>query len=114
MPPRDWRLRIEDILEAIAKIRAYVQDMTFEDFEQDSKTMDAVVRNLTIIGEASRHVPIQIQERYPNVPWREMQGMRNVVVHEYHGVSPYIIWRTATYNLPPLPEMLNVILTQAE
>jgi len=110
MPPRDWRLRLEDILDAIAKIQTYIEGMSFEEFTADTKTLDAIIRNLTIIGEAARHVPAEIQERYRDVPWREMQGMRNIVVHEYHGVSPFIIWRTATYNLLPLPEMLNAIL----
>ncbi len=112
MPPRDWRLRFEDILEAIEKIQAYIQGMSYEEFASDTKTLDAVIRNLTIIGEAARNVPIELQERYPNVPWREMQGMRNVVVHQYHGVSALIIWRTATYNLTLLPEMLQTILDE--
>jgi len=112
MPLRDWRMRLEDILDAIAKTPIYIAGMSVEEFAADTKTLDAVVRNLTIIGEAARNVPIEIQERYRDVPGREMQGMRNVVVHEYHGVSAFIIWRTATSNLPPLPEMLNAILKQ--
>jgi uncharacterized protein with HEPN domain len=112
MPPRDWRIRLEDILDAIDKIETYVVGMSFEEFSADTKTLDAVIRNLTIIGEAARNVPAEIQERYRDVPWREMQGMRNVVVHEYHGVSAFIIWRTATFNLPPLVDILTAILKQ--
>jgi uncharacterized protein with HEPN domain len=114
MPPRDWHVRLEDILEAIAKIQSYIEGMSYEEFAADPKTLDAVIRNLTVIGEAARNVPVELQERYPNVPWREMQGMRNVVVHEYHGVSTFIIWHTATYNLASLPEMLQSILKQAK
>lgn len=110
MPPRDWRVRITDIIDAIGRIESYIRDMSPEEFERDKKTFDAVLRNLTVIGEASRHIPADIQDRYPNVPWREMQGIRNVVVHDYHGVSAQIIWSTATRNLPPLPEMLKTIL----
>ena len=89
-----------------------VVGMSFEEFAADTETLDAVIRNLTIIGKAARNVPVEIQECYRDVPWREMQGMRNVVVHEYHGVSALIIWRTATANLPPVVEMLNAILRQ--
>lgn len=110
MPPRDWRIRITDILEAIARIELYVLDLSFEEFERDTRTFDAVLRNLTIIGEASRHIPNEIQSRYPDVPWREMQAMRNLVVHEYHGVSTHIIWKTAKDNLPPLHDLLNAII----
>jgi len=114
MPPREWQMRLEDILEAIAKIQSYIEGMSYEEFAADSKTLDAVIRNLTVIGEAARNVPVELQQHYPDVPWREMQGMRNVVVHEYHGVSAYIIWHTATYNLALLPEMLQSILKQAK
>ncbi len=84
--------------------------MTLEAFRADDKTVDAVVRNLGIIGEAARHVPSDIQERYPHLPWAQMRGMRNVVVHEYSSVSTRIIWQTVTKNLPPLAPMLQEIL----
>lgn len=84
--------------------------MTFEAFSNDDKTVDAVVRNIGIIGEATRHVPSEIQERYPQVPWFEMRGMRNVVIHEYPDVSLPIVWRTITHNLPPIVSMLQNIL----
>lgn len=77
--------------------------MTVEEFRADDKTVDAAVRNLGIIGEAARHVPPDVQERNPQLPWSQMRGMRNVVIHEYSSVSARIIWRTLTENLPPLP-----------
>ncbi len=86
--------------------------MTLEAFRADDKTVDAVVRNLGIIGEAARHVPSDIQERYPHLPWAQMRGMRNVVVHEYSSVSTRIIWQTVTKNLPPLAPMLQEILKE--
>jgi uncharacterized protein with HEPN domain len=72
MPSRDWKLRLQDILDAIAKIRRYTAGMDFSSFASDDKTVDAVVRNLQVIGEASRHVPTEQRERHSHVPWEAM------------------------------------------
>lgn len=115
MPSRDWRLRIQDILECIEKVQQYTDGMTFEDFAADQKTVDAVLRNFTIIGEAARNVPDDICGRFPHIPWDKMRAMRNVVVHEYFGISLRIIWLTVQSDLPPLVEPLRLILeTQTE
>ena len=98
------------MLESIEKVDRYTEGMSLEDFRGDEKTVDAVVRNISVIGEAARHVPVEIRERYPDVPWLEMRGMRNVVVHEYASVSIPIVWQTAKRNLPPLVRMLQEIL----
>jgi uncharacterized protein with HEPN domain len=84
--------------------------MTFADFEQDDKTIDAVLRNLEIIGEAARHISRELQADHPEIPWAEMQAMRNIVVHEYHGVNLKIIWQTVKENLHPLKPLLRKIL----
>lgn len=110
MPPRNWRLRIEDILEAIHKTQRYISGMSFEEFCSDDQVVDAVVRNLEVIGEAARHIPPEIESRHPDVPWGEMRGMRNVLVHEYFGVNLTILWHTVVHNLPPVIEMLEKIL----
>ena len=110
MPRRDWKLCIKDILESIAKIQRYTEGTTFETFATDEMRVDAVVRNITIIGEAAGRVPAEVQKRYPQIPWYEMRGIRNVVVHEYFGVSLPILWQTAKQNLPPLVTMLKAIL----
>ncbi|MBI4317736.1 MAG: DUF86 domain-containing protein [Chloroflexi bacterium] len=110
MPPRDWRLLIKDILESITKIRRYTAGTTFESFSSDEKTVDAVVRNIGIIGEAARHIPQHIEEQYPDVPWSEMRGIRNVVIHLYFGVDLPILWTTVQHNLPPLVSRLQEIL----
>lgn len=73
MPFRDWKLRIQDILEAVAAVENYVAGMTFENFIQDQRTVDAVVRRFTIIGEASNHVPEEICNRNPHIPWADMR-----------------------------------------
>jgi uncharacterized protein with HEPN domain len=84
--------------------------MTLDTFRDDERTVDAVVRNIGVIGEAARHVPRDVQESYPDVPWSQMSGMRNVVIHEYSAVSVPIVWQTVKRNLPPLIPMLEEIL----
>jgi len=110
MFPRDWRARLEDILEAINNLQAYIKDMTFEEFASDRKTMSAAAYEVGIIGEAARHVPDEERERYPQIPWAKMQATRNIVVHEYFRIDPAILWQTITENLPPLALMLEDIL----
>lgn len=99
MPPRAWRIRIQDIRDAIAKIERYVAGMTFETFSVSEITIDAVVRNMEIIGEAASSIPSDIQSRHPEIPWPEMRRMRNILAHEYFGVSLPILWQTVTSNL---------------
>ncbi len=110
MPPRDWKLRIRDILDCISKIDRYTDGMGLAEFEADEKTIDAVVRNIEVIGEAATHIPDEIQAGYPDLPWPEMRAMRNILAHEYFGVSLPIIWQTIQDNLPPLAEPLEEIL----
>jgi len=86
--------------------------MGFNEFEGDEKTIDSVLRNLEIIGEASRHVPREIKKRYSGLPWMEMYTMRNIVIHEYHGVNLSIIWQTVTEDLPALIPQLKEILEE--
>ena len=106
---REWTLRIQDILDSIEKIFVYTHSMTFEQFQNDDKTIDAVIRNLEVIGEAARHIPLTIQEKYPDIGWFEMRGMRNIMAHEYFGVSVPIVWRAVISDLPPLAEDLKQI-----
>ena len=110
--PREWTFRIRDIIQAAEKIGRYIQQLDFAGFEQDAKTTDAVLRNLTIIGEAAGSIPIEVQEEYPGIPWDEMRRMRNIVVHVYFGVSLPIVWRTATQDVPGLVEPLRAILSE--
>ena len=114
MPPRGWRLRIEDILEAIAKIRRYTTGKTFETFARDEKTIDAVVRNLVLIGEATQHVPQDVMSAGQEIPWSKMSAMRHILVHEYFGVSLPIVWETVCHDLPPLVEPLERLLETSE
>ena len=114
MPPRNWKFRISDILESIARIQRHTRGFDFDKFESDEKTIDAVIRNLEIIGEAARHVPREIQAQYSDLPWAEMQTMRNIVIHEYHGVNLKIIWQTVQEDLPSIISRLKQISEEKE
>ncbi|OFY24363.1 MAG: hypothetical protein A2W98_00100 [Bacteroidetes bacterium GWF2_33_38] len=88
---------LEDILSSIDRIQEYISGLDFQQFKKDYKTVDAVIRNFEIIGEASKNLPQNIKEKYPNVPWIEMYLLRNKISHEYFGVDYEIIWDVA-YN----------------
>ena len=110
MPPRQWRLRVEDILDAIAKVERYVDGLTFEQFQADEKTIDAVIRNLEVIGEAVRHLVTISAELPVIIPWADIAGMRNILIHEYFGVDLQIMWQTVSKDLPTLKGELQTLL----
>jgi uncharacterized protein with HEPN domain len=110
VPPRDWKLRVADILDAIAAIQQHTAGMDFESFAADRKTVDAVIHNITIIGEAARCIQSGVSDITPQVPWKEMREMRNVLVHVYFGVNKRIIWDTIQIDLPPLVPLLQELL----
>ncbi len=106
-----WQLRIEHVLEAIGKIQRYTNGLTEDTFAEQGMVVDAVIRNFQVIGEAVRHIPDEVQTRYPDVPWSLMQGMRHVLVHDYYAVKLDVVWRTIQESLPPLLEPLQNILS---
>jgi uncharacterized protein with HEPN domain len=112
VPPRVWRERLEDILQAIERVLAYTRGMDFDTFTRDAKTIDAVVRNLEVIGEAAIHVPGEIQERHRAVPWREMRTMRNFLSHAYFGTDVAVVWKTVRDDLPGLVAHVRAILDE--
>lgn len=115
MSHRLWKYRIQDILESVNKIQQYVDKMQFEDFQQDAKSIDAVIRNFIVIGEAARNIPDDITSKYPQIPWRVMGDMRNFAVHEYWGVELRTIWKTIREDLPPLvPSLSRVIESEKD
>ena len=109
---REWRVRVQDILDSIAAIQTYTVGMDYSAFAQDRKTIDAVLRNITVIGEAANQVPDSVQTASPEVPWRDMRDMRNIVVHEYFGINRQILWDTIQTNLPPLIPQLQALLNR--
>ena len=98
------------MLEGIAKIERYTKGLSHTHFHEDEKTIDAVVRNLIVIGEAARLVPDEIAEQHPEIAWKKMRGLRNLAVHEYFGVDADILWETIQHDLPPLASMLRCVL----
>lgn len=99
---RDSRFRLLDIVDAIDRIASYVEEMNYEAFLADRKTQDAVTRNIEIIGEAARSLPTDFKECHADVPWDEIVGMRNVIVHEYFGILPDVVWDVIETELPVL------------
>ena len=106
---RQYLLFIQDILTAIEKIETFVGTMTFEEFLGDEKTKSAVVRELEVIGEATKHIPSHIRRKYPNIPWSSMAKMRDRLVHGYWTVDYEIVWKVIAEELPELkPKMEEV------
>ncbi|MFY9115591.1 MAG: DUF86 domain-containing protein [Bacteroidales bacterium] len=97
---RSYKMFLDDIQTSMSRIAEYIAGYDFEHFKRDYKTVDAVVRNFEIIGEASKKLDEKIKEKYPDVPWKEMYYMRNRVSHEYFGIDYEIIWDIATNHLP--------------
>jgi uncharacterized protein with HEPN domain len=110
MSPRDWRLRAQDILDAICAIQTYTVGMDYPAFAHDRKTIDAVLRNIAIIGEAASRIPEELQLASSDIPWADMRDMRNVVIHEYFGINKQILWDTIQADLPPLVIPLQALL----
>ena len=102
-----------DILDALEKINNFTVGLDFERFAKDDKTTFAVIRALEIIGEAARKIPKSIRSRYPNVPWQDMAGMRDKLIHDYFGVDLRVVWKTLQIDLPPLQAIFHRI-TQEE
>jgi uncharacterized protein with HEPN domain len=107
---RDYRLFLEDIQISIQKIEKYTADLTFETFSTNDLVIDAVIRNLEIIGEAVKKLPREIRERYSDIPWKEVAGFRDVLIHDYFGVDVGVVWRTIVEDLPFLKEYVELIL----
>ena len=108
---RSINLYLEDILESILKIEFYVKDVAEHEFESNHEKQDAVIRRLEIIGEAVNKIPDQVRKRYPKVPWRQVAGLRDVVIHEYFGVSASLIYRTVTLELVELKDSIKKMIS---
>jgi len=112
--PRPYRLYLEDILTAAGKIQDYTKALDFDDFKKNSMAVDAVLRNLEVIGEASKKIPRLIRTRYPDVEWKKIAGLRDIIIHEYFGLNMQILWDIITRKVPTLQNQIERILLEAK
>jgi uncharacterized protein with HEPN domain len=111
MSKRSPRLLLEDIVTSSNKILTYTELLSFEQFLSDDKTMDAVIRNFEIIGEAANRLPEEIKDRYSNVDWHRIRGFRNRIVHDYMGIDYNIVWLIKESFLLPMIAEIKIILS---
>jgi len=110
---KDRRVYIDylnDILEALEKCLQFTRGMDFDEFNADDKTAYAVVRALEVVGEAVKQIPQEMRNEYPEIPWREMAGMRDKLIHEYFGVNLLVVWQTIVDDVPSLIPAFKTIL----
>jgi uncharacterized protein with HEPN domain len=105
--PREYKIFFKDILSSIKKIEKYVKGKGYEAFKNDDKTVDAVVRNLEIIGEAVKNIPAIIRKRDKSIEWQKIAGLRDVLIHDYFGVDVEILWDIVKNKLPELKQKIN-------
>ena len=111
---RNLRLFIEDIEESINNIQNFTQDMTLEKFFEDTLVQDAVLRRLEVIGEATKNIPTEFKDKYPDVPWKKMAGLRDVLTHFYFGINFERVWLVVKDDLPDLKKKIKKILEDME
>jgi len=109
MSKRPIDLLVGDIIESIDRIPQYIGGLSFDAFSNDRKSIDAVVRNLEIIGEAANRLPEEFKEKHPEVEWHKVVGLRNRIIHDYFGIDLKIIWQIIHADLPKLRNLLSKI-----
>ena len=114
MKRRDYRDYLQDILDSVNDVENFIRGMSFEEFKVDRKTISAVVRSIEGIGQASKRIPRSLKAKHKEVPWHEMAGMRDKLIHEYFGVDVEILWKTAKDNIPPLKQLVQNMLKSLE
>lgn len=108
MKKRDYADYLQDIIESINEIGVFIKNMTSEEFARDKKTVNAVIRSIEVIGEATKKLPGSITEKYPSIPWKKM-------IHEYFGIDMDILWKVASGDIPSLKNLIeNVIENQGK
>ncbi len=106
---KDVTVFIKHILESIVLIEEYIYNISNDDFIKSRQIQDAVMRRLEIIGEATKNIPDGFKKEYPDIPWREIAGMRDILIHNYFGVDLELTWTTIKENLPDLKNKLSAI-----
>lgn len=111
---KDISFYVYIMLESISYIGDFIKDLDWETFKDTVMTQDAVLRRITIIGEATKSVPDDVRSRYPDVPWKKIAGMRDKLIHDYMGVRLKRVWEVCTEDLPPLEDRLKEVLADLE
>ncbi len=106
---RDYRLYVDDIIDAIRKIEEYTKGMSFGDFEGNSLVADAVTRNLEIIGEAVKNIPEEVKKKHPEVEWKKIAGLRDIITHGYFGIDLKIVWDIVENKVTELKDNISKI-----
>ena len=111
---RDHKLFIKDIISAMKSIEEFVEGLSLDEVREDDKTSSAVIRKFEIIGEATRHVPDKLKEKYPDIPWKRMAGMRDRLIQAYFGVDYRLVWEAIKIDIPELKPRFQEILAELE
>ena len=114
MKKRDYEDYVQDILDSIVDMENFVKGLSFDEFSKDKKTVNAVVRSLEIIGEASKKVPESVRKQYPKLPWKEMAKMRDKLIHGYFGIDLEIVWKVLKDEIPPLTPIIKKMLKDSK
>lgn len=113
-PKRGYEAYLADMLDAAGKARRFLEGVNFDAFQTNDEKGFAVVRALEIIGEAAKQVPPSVRQRWPEIPWREIAGMRDRIVHDYFGIDLRRVWDAVQHDLPPLQEAIARVLAGLE
>lgn len=109
---RDYKLYLKDILSAMESVQMFVKGMSYEEFSDDDKTTSAVIKKFEIIGEATKQIPEAVKQKYPEIPWKEMAGMRDRLVHFYFGIDYKLVWESIKKRIPKVKPLINKILKE--
>ena len=107
---KDFRIYLEDVLECIKNIEDYVKDYSYLEFSKNKMMRDAVIRNLEIIGEAVKNVPVEVRNKFPEIDWKKIAGLRDILIHAYSGINEQILWDIVENKIPTLKKQVKVIL----
>lgn len=111
--PKD-KIRIQHILDSILEIESYTKNINFQEFSKNSMMINASVRQLEIIGEASNHISEELIEKHTSVEWKQIISLRNFLIHEYFGIDLAVVWNVIQFDIPHLKNELNIIILEID